>query len=102
MFWNRNSSPIDADHDEPEVDEVDQEESDALHVKFAEMAMERLVHAIEVVQRDMPPFAARSRYAYEHEMGDIPPAVQRARERAIIAAYGLIAREFDGDLGGNS
>lgn len=86
--------------DKSEADDEFEAESDVIDLEYVKIQVELLSRALAFVQEEVPSYSMRSDKPYEFDQSDVPASVKRAKERAIIAAFGRIAREFDSDLGG--
>jgi hypothetical protein len=75
--------------DEPYFEDMD------FAVQMTRFDLRRLSMAMEFVQNDIPGYGVRSSSDAGPSYNDsVPPSIDLCRRRALIAAYGLIEREF--------
>ena len=98
--------PTEATADQPDEtppDEMTESEareiSEATEFDYAKLSMERLATAIAYVEGMCPPYNMRCEEMHEVGQDQVPATIERARQRSLVAAFGLIAREFDATMG---
>lgn len=84
------------------ADELDSFEDMDFAIQMTKFDLARLRIAISFTEHVMPGYGIRSTAdcgpGYN---GSVPPSIELVRRRAIVAAYGLIEREFSSKGGNN-
>lgn len=94
---NEKGQEIEGKEAETDCEVVD--ETEAINLEYAKLSMERLATAIAYVEAEVPCYGGRASGEYEFDQSELPASVEKARQRSLISAYGLISREFDATMG---
>lgn len=80
-----------------ESDEQDDTEDMDLALQQARFRLDVLKVAIRFVQDEVPPYGIENSESGRASSAEnlVPPSIDLVRRRALIAAYGLIEREFN-------
>lgn len=85
------------DQSEPDCEIVD--ETEAINLEYAKLSMERLAMAVAYVEAEVPCYGGRRGGEHEFDQSGLPPMVEKARQRSLISAFGMISRDFDSTMG---
>lgn len=88
--------PPEGDIEADEPDDLDDDEDVDMALQQARFGLDRLKVAIRFVQDEVPPYGIENSEHGRSPANDniVPPSIDLCRRRAVIAAYGLIEREF--------